>query len=161
MYIRYGGKEYSDYKPNYPEYEEVTDKEELIIPLDAVIVVDRDGEWDYEDLTFSWAQPDATSSTWYTSSSEYPPVKIGTVDEIVECVDDLLSPMIPFAKGRYLAKGEIHLVFEISGIDKSREYLGYDEDEDPYFDTEYYTDAADVEFMFEESSINNLEIETL
>lgn len=162
MYIRYGGKEYSDYEPEYPDYEEITDTEEIILPLDAVVIIGTKGNWDYEDDTFPWAQSGGIDSDiWETSSSEYDSVEIGDVYDIVECVDDLLAPMLPYAEGRYHVKGEVHLMFEISGIGKSEEYLGQDEDDDPDYDIEYYTEDAEVEFLFKDSSIEDFEIEEL
>ena len=52
-------------------------------------------------------------------------------------------------------------MFEISGIGRSREYLGLDNDGDPDIDTEYYTEDAEVEFLFNESSIDDFELEVL
>ena len=162
MYIRYSGKDYSDYEPDYPDYEEITDKEEIILPLNAVVVMGPKGNWDYEDDTFPWAQSSGVDrDIWETTSDEYQSVEIGDVYDIVECVDDLLAPKLPYAEGRYHVQGEVHLMFEISGIGRAREYLGLDNDGDPDIDTEYYTEDAEVEFLFNESSIDDFELEVL
>lgn len=161
--VWYGGKEYSDYDPHYPESEEVEDTEKIYLELDANIYIDKDGSWEYEDLDYPWAKPRASSEVWYSESSKYPTIVICTKIDAVEYVDNLLEPLLPFESGKYHISGEVELVFDVSGIIRYYEYLGQGSKngDDPVYDEDFYTNNADVEFQFDDSSIEDFKIEKL
>lgn len=161
--VWYGGKEYSDYEPHYPESEEVGSTEQVSLDLDADIYIDKNGNWEYEDLEYPWAKPYADMDVWYTDSPDYPSIELCDTSEIVEYVDSLLEPLLPFASGRYHISGKVELVFDVSDIIRYYEYLGRgskDEDDDVY-DEDFYTRDAKIEFQFNESSIEDFVIEKL
>ena len=161
--VWYGGKEYSDYEPHYPESEEISGEEQLSLQLDADIEIFKDGSWEYEDQEYPWATSTSRDGVWYSESSDYPAIELGYPYDIVEYVDSLLEPLLPFKEGRYHISGDVELVFTVSDIIRYYEYLGQgskDED-DPVYDEDFYVDDAEVEFEFDKSSIDNFEIEEL
>ena len=163
-YIRYGGKEYSDYDPidpDYDDFEDVEDVEEIELYLDAIIYISPDGNWEYDDDSYPWAQPDTSDDMWWSSSPEYPSMQIGYPSDMVEYTDSLLEPLLPFAQGTYRISGKVYLVFDVTGISVSKEFLGLDEDGDPDYDMDYYTDDATIEFNYAESHIDDFQIERL
>ena len=150
-----------DYR--YDEPETLEFEEEIEVPIDAVIYIDDNGDWEYEDEEYSWAQPDDVDDTWTVTSYEYPDVEVevGDAVTIVEYIDDLLEPLMPFTPGKFRISGDAILAFKISDVKKYSDYIGQDEDDGPIFEEEYQTDDADVEFLFDKSSIDNFEIEEI
>lgn len=161
--VWYGGKEYSDYDPHYPESEEIEGTERISLDLDADIYIDKNGNWEYEDEEYPWAKPDDGQDIWYSESSDYPEIEICDTDVVVECVDELLESFLPYAEGRYHIAGDVELVFEVSDIIRYFEYLGQGSKngDDPVYDEEYFTRDATVEFNFRDSSIRDFTLEKL
>lgn len=141
-------------EPKYLEFEE-----EIEFPLDTIIYIGKDGSWEYEDEEYSWAKPEDDSDEWWLESDEYPEISMEVVDvnRVVECVDDLLEPLLPFGPGKFRITGNVRLTFNISDVEKYSEYEGQDEDGDPVYEEEYITDRAEVEFLFDKSSIEDFE----
>lgn len=150
-----------DYDP--PEGPELTEhddyQEEIILELDADILIDDDGNWDYVDDSCMWASADdKRSADWY--SDEYKGVYL--VDHIgaVEKTDDLLMTLIPDAPGKHHISGEVHLFFDLSNINSWVASSGVDEDGEAWYEDEYDTDSIDTEFNFKKSYIKDFKITT-
>lgn len=154
---------YSYYEPpEQPEPEYRDDTEEIVLDLDAIIIMDKDGFWEYEDTEYPWAKGNGYSEdVWETESSEYPSMDLTTVDEVVEHTDELLEPLLPFAAGRYHISGTVKLVYTVEGVERYEEYLGRGYHDEDVIDEEYFTENAEINFQYDQSSINNFEIEEL
>lgn len=132
-----------------------TDDEVIEVTLDAIVHIDEDGSWEYDDTNYPWAaSPDNNRGDWYTD--EYS-VYIGDKTSIVEYVDELLEPMMPAKAGEYHIKGDATLVFAVEGIQVKRDYF-WDERHGADYDEESYTDDAETSFLYDKSHINNFEI---
>lgn len=146
--------------PEYDEPEYIDREERVVIPLDAIIIMHSDGSWDYQDETYSWAR-NGDDDYWESSSDEYPAIKLCDTIDAVELTDTLLEPLLPFAEGRYRIKGQVNLVFQIDNIHKYTDYLGSGYDDEDVVEEEYITDYAIKTFLYNESSIEDFEIEKL
>lgn len=133
---------------------------EIQAKIDAVILIDSDGSWEYEDTTFPWAHDDTSNGDWY-ADTEYGDIYIGDPESIVDDVDSLLEALLPMRRGRFYITGYADLVYDISGVTGTSTYYGKDEDGWPIIEHEYYTDYADVEFNFRQSKITQFSIEEL
>lgn len=142
--------------PEDDSWEEIDSDDEIVeITLDAIIHIDEDGSWEYDDTNYPWAaSPDNKRGDWYTD--EYN-VYIGDKTSIVEYVDELLESMMPVTPGEYHIKGDVELVFSVSGIEVKRDYF-WDERHGADYYEEAYTDNAETEFLYDKSSIKNFEI---
>lgn len=145
--------------PDLEEFQQEDDFAETIeINLDAVVTVDKDGSWYYEDENYTWARcPDDKNGDWYTE--EYN-VYIGDPVDIVEDVDDIIEPDMPAIPGKYRISGDVKLVYNVSGVEADYDYF-LDEDELPSYDKEVYTDNAEAEFDRRKSSVTNFQFNKL
>lgn len=142
--------------PEDNSWEELDSDDEVIeLTLDAIVHIDEDGSWEYDDTNYPWAaSPDNKRGDWYTD--EYS-VYIGDKTSIVEYVDELLEPMMPAKAGEYHIKGDVTLVFSVEGIEVKRDYF-WDERHGADYDEEAYTDDAETSFLYDKSHIKNFEI---
>lgn len=134
--------------PEDNSWEEIdTDDEFIEITLDAIVHIDENDSWNYEDTNYPWAaSPDSKSGDWYTDKYG---VYIGDKTSIVEYVDELLEPMMPAKEGEYHIKGDVTLVFSVEGVEAKIDRFG---------DEEVYTDDAETSFLYDKSYIKNFEI---
>lgn len=143
-----------DYDP--PQYDEPKEADEVIeyinVQLDADIIIDEKGNWEYEDERCPWASPDR-GSDWY--SEEYSDVYLDDVTGVVEKVDELMIDMLPSAPGRYHVSGNVNLYYSIIGVDIYEEHEGMFEENSPSINNTFDTDQADVYYSEEESSIED------
>ena len=148
--------------PAEPEY--IDDTEEIVIDLDAIINIDKDGNWVYEDETYPWARSDeADDEIWMTESDQYPSFELADFYQVTERTDELLEPVLPFSAGRYHISGKVTLVYNVEDVEK------YPADRrnantDPWTswrDDWYNTDDASIDFQYDQSSIEDFEIEEL
>ena len=158
-YIKSGIYDVPDRPLDPPEddsWEDLDSYDEVIeITLDADIQIDEDGRWEYDDTNYSWAaSPDHAEGDWYSAEHN---IRIGDTTEIVECVDELLLPMMPDKAGKYHIKGDVSLVFSIEGIKAKRNHF-WDERHGAEYDEELYTDDATTSFLYDKSSIKQFEI---
>lgn len=142
--------------PEDNSWEELDSDDEVIeLTLDAIVHIDEEGSWEYDDTNYPWAaSPDNKNGDWYTD--EYS-VYIGDKTSIVEYVDELLEPMMPAKAGEYHIKGDVTLVFSVEGIEVKRDYF-WDERHGADYDEEAYTDDAETSFLYDKSHIKNFEI---
>lgn len=142
--------------PEDNSWEELDSDDEVIeLTLDAIVHIDENGSWEYDDTNYPWAaSPDNKKGDWYTD--EYS-VYIGDKTSIVEYVDELLEPMMPAKEGEYHIKGDVTLVFSVEGIEVKRDYF-WDERHGADYDEEAYTDDAETSFLYDKSHIKNFEI---
>lgn len=142
--------------PEDDSWKELDSDDEVIeLTLDAIVHIDEDGSWEYDDTNYPWAaSPDNKRGDWYTD--EYS-VYIGDKTSIVEYVDELLEPMMPAKAGEYHIKGDVTLVFSVEGIQVKRDYF-WDERHGADYDEESYTDDAKTSFLYDKSHIKNFEI---
>lgn len=142
--------------PEDNSWEELDSDDEVIeLTLDAIVHIDENGSWEYDDTNYPWAaSPDNKRGDWYTN--EYS-VYIGDKTSIVEYVDELLEPMMPAKEGEYHIKGDVTLVFSVEGIEVKRDYF-WDERHGADYDEEAYTDDAETSFLYDKSHIKNFEI---
>lgn len=144
-----------------PDPDEYEYEAEIEVDIDAVILLEKDGSWEYEDTTYPWAKSDRDSKgNWY-AETDYGDVYIGDPTTIVENIDDLLEVFLPMKEGRYHIQGYADLFYDISNILGNSTFLGMDEDNSPLLENEYFLDDADVSFNFSKSSINDFNIEKL
>lgn len=151
----YGGA-YDIDPPEDNRWEELDLDDAVIeLTLDAIVHIDEDGSWEYEDTNYPWAaSPDNKRGGWYTDEND---VYIGDKTAIVEYVDELLEPMMPAKAGEYHIKGDVTLVFSVEGIQVKRNYF-WDERHGEDYDEESYTDDAEASFLYDKSYIKNFEI---
>lgn len=141
-----------DNRFNYlPEYEAVVE-----MPLDAIIFVDDDGNWDYEDEDYPWAKGDSKNGDWYDEENN---IYLGDKVDMVEKTDDLLFKYIPARVGTYHISGNVKLLFDISGVEEKVTDAWYDEDHGYDYDSEINTDFADVDYIEEKSEIQNFKMQ--
>lgn len=134
------------------EPKEIEFEDELNFPLDAIIYIDEDGSWEYEE--YRWMEKNDGIS-FSADSDEYPDLSLELADmqDVIEHLDDLLMPLLPYGPGRYKITGDVTLAFNVTNVEEI-------ETDDPLYST-YYTDRADVEFQFDKSSIEDFEIEEI
>lgn len=151
---------YDDLPPEPDMGDEVDLEAEIEFDLDTLIIVDDDGNFEYEDTTCPWIASEADSNGDFYEP-EYD-VYITDVNSVIETVSDMLVTMAPIKPGRYHVTGEVKLVYGISGIYEKREYFkeyaGPGEYTDDY-DSEIYSDDAEVDFLMDKSYIKNFEYE--
>ncbi|MBQ3185920.1 MAG: hypothetical protein IJB54_08080 [Firmicutes bacterium] len=142
--------------PEDNSWEELDSGDEVIeLTLDAIVHIDENGSWEYDDTNYPWAaSPDNKRGDWYTDKYS---VYIGDKTSIVEYVDELLEPMMPAKEGEYHIKGDVTLVFSVEGIEVKRDYF-WDERHGADYDEEAYTDDAETSFLYDKSHIKNFEI---
>lgn len=142
--------------PEDSSWEELDSDDEVIeLTLDAIVHIDEDGSWEYDDTNYPWAaSPDNRRGDWYTDEYD---VYIGDKTSIVEYVDGLIEPMMPAKAGEYRIKGDVTLVFSVEGIEVKRDYF-WDERHGLGYDEEAYTDDAETSFLYDKSYIKNFEI---
>lgn len=142
--------------PEDNSWEELDSDDEVIeLTLDAIVHIDENGSWEYDDTNYPWAaSPDNKRGDWYTDKYS---VYIGDKTSIVEYVDELLEPMMPAKEGEYHIKGDVTLVFSVEGIEVKRDYF-WDERHGADYDEEAYTDDAETSFLYDKSHIKNFEI---
>lgn len=106
------------------------DDQILYIELDADIVVDDEGGWEYDDDSYPWIQDDLTSE-------EYPNLELESDKrDVVEHVDDLLEEKLPMDPGHYHISGDVELHYDVDGafMEGSRGWYsdeyGYDSDDE-------------------------------
>ena len=137
-----------------PEEDEPTYEDDyegyIEFPVDNNIIIDDSGYWTYENNDYSFAQPgDDPHEEW---QEEEFGVKLGDSLDAVEDLDELLLPLLPAEPGTYHIKGDVTLVYDISGVYSYYEYLP-----DFDYDRESYIDDAEVSFNSEKSEIKNFE----
>lgn len=143
-----------DYEPyGSSEHSEELDPEDDYIEcyLDAIITVEKDGNYDYEDTTYEWAQgSDSRYGDW--DSVLYSGLKLDDANGVVEKVDDLIIDKIPTTPGKYRVTGDVTLYYEISNVYK----VSYSKD-----DEEIVTSDADVEYIEKKSTIKDFKCERM
>ena len=140
--------------PEYDEPDVLPDTEEVAeIDLDAVIIIDDEGGWEYEDTSYAWAAASEDESDLY--SDEYPEIMLLDHVGVVEKVDDLMLTMLPEVPGRYRVQGTVELVFDISGVESTTSNGYWDDLHGLEYDEEIYTDRASATLNMSKSSIRN------
>lgn len=136
--------------PEYDEPDEGEEKVELECDIRQLeITVDEDGSWEYQRDDFL---DDMLTSEDEISSEEYD-VYINDRNGLIEDFDSIVEPNIPGVPGTYEISCHVKMVYDVTGVEISRDYQGKDEDGDPIVDEDYYTGSADVEFNRNESYI--------
>ena len=144
--------------PDYDEPIEVDDEDvEVELLLDADVEIDGEGNWEYLDDSYPWVD----ERDLEFDSFDYPAVKLDDVTGAVEKVDELLIEKMPFNSGKYHIKGDVILVYNISGVEYDESYEGPDEDGQPSVSKEYYMDNTDVTWLRNKSIINNFEFDRI
>lgn len=71
--------------------------------------------------------------------------KIISVDDILQNIDDILNgdDILNANIGAHTISGVINIVAEIDGVDYTEDFRGRDEDGDPTYDREFFTDDSD------------------
>ena len=139
--------------PEYPDPIELDDiKEEADFNLDAVIIIDDEGSWTYEDESYKWAQATDKEADLY--SDEYPHVLLSDLTTTVENVDSLLETLLPMTPGKYRIKGHVNLVYDLTNIFAYRSE--HEDEEDDVIE-----DDIEVKFNFKESYIKNFKINSV
>ena len=140
--------------PEYDEPDVLPDMEEVAeVDLDAVIIIDDKGSWDYEDTSYAWAAASDDEADLY--SDEYPDIMLSDHVGVVEKVDDLMITLLPEVPGRYRVQGTVELVFDISGVEHTTSNGFWDDLHGLEYDEEVYTDSATASFNLGKSSIRD------
>lgn len=136
-----------------PDYES-----NIAVYLDAVIFVDDDGNWEYEDIDYPWAKSDKNDGDWFDDR-----YNVFLDDEIgvVEKTDDLLFKYIPAKVGTYHISGHVNLVYRISGVEEDITDQWFDENHGYDYDSEIYTDLATSNYIEEKSEIKNFRMQPI
>lgn len=139
-------------EPKELDYMDIT--QVIEIELDAEVTIRSDGNWDYIDTSYAWARnPDSSDGDWYTDEGH---VQLTDHMGLVEKVDELIETRMPAITGRYKIKGHIELVFEVTdiGVDKEVE-------EDSYVYETYIGDSAYVDYMANQSKVEDFSFEVI
>ena len=147
-----------DYYLNSPDdYEEGTEIEiEDYIEFsfsNIEIVVDRTGNWEYTDDSYSFAAPNNNPKKWWRSN-EYYDIELDDCVGVVEKIDDLVETRIPSVPGTYYISGDVEFQYDISNILEIPDKYDHDS-------FEIYTDSAEVDFNKEKSSVNNFSVKII
>ncbi len=138
--------------PDEPDTEDNYD-ECITFHFEGVVVdIDKDGSWEYEDETYSWAaSPDSKIGDWYGEKDN---IYLEDITGVVEHIDELIEPYMPASRGRYKISGDVTLTYHISGVECYREYF---EEHDGSYDygEERYVDNAEVEYDYKDSTVDN------
>ena len=137
--------------PEYDDPEELEYNEEIVLSLDEIVDVDDEGNWEYEDKTYSFAaNPNSRDRDWYTEENH-----IFVTDHIgvVEDVDSVLERNMPVKPGRYRISGEAHMFYDVYGVYEYRYYYGPDA-----WDSDIDSSNAETDFNFAKSYIDDLQI---
>lgn len=152
-----------------PDYKEPTEEddvdEEIEIAFDVSVVVDESGDVEDNDRYGSWCKnPDDRRGDW--PSDTYSGVTLddggGACENFYELLYAKYEELIPKTPGSYKMSGTVHLSYKISNIQSDTDYFKEYEHDDDYSvgsDTTYFTDDADVSFVLEASSIDNLQFQ--
>ena len=146
-----------DYDPlQYRDADETLENVEFIyVELDADIIIDEEGSWNYLDEDYPWACPDDSSSDWY--SEEYPDVYLDDCSGVVEKVDELIADKLPSQPGHYHISGQAKIYYNITDVEVYRDYQGRDEDNDLMYDETINSDDAYVEHVPSKDTLENFE----
>lgn len=142
-------------EPPDPEEYEILDDTEHVLEIDFEFIQQHiDQDWKDLENNFDWAyNPDTDHGEWKADTLDYD-VILAYPDEIIDYIITLLfntSEYHNLPQGKYKITGWARLVFRVSGLEADFEYY-----EDGSYDGEVYSDSADVEFIEEESSLNEL-----
>lgn len=144
-----------DYDP--PEQDEPVDIEDVVdyinVQLDADIVTDNQGSWEYVDDSYPWACSDSGQDNWYSAESG---LYLDDCIGVVEKVDDLMADMLPNEPGTYHVSGNVNLYYLTTGLSEYRDYY-QDEDGNASYDSTLVTDNADVYYVEEHSTLDNFD----
>lgn len=136
--------------PENTSYEYDADMILFDVYFDTNITVDSEGNWDYEDNSYSWLE-----CTEFVGDKLQDPETGLTIRDRVSAGDDLdwiLTDHIPESAGRYHIQGSATLAYEVDGIEYDSDYV--EEFDDGYEERTYYDDNMDVTFNLDNSSLN-------
>lgn len=136
--------------PENTSYEYDADMVLFDVYFDTNITVDSEGNWDYEDNSYSWLE-----CTEFVGDKLQDPDTGLTIRDRVSAGDDLdwiLTDHIPESAGRYHIQGSATLAYEVDGIEYDTDYV--EEFDDGYEERTYYDDNMDVTFNLDNSSLN-------
>lgn len=145
--------------PDPPEYDQEDSYEDYIeVTVDDIVVVDEDGEWDFESDECKWADSDEKFHDWYDYENH---IYMDDPSGVVEKVYELLEPYIPGDPGRYHITCDVSLTYEIDGIESQITDAWFDEDHGYDYDKEVYTDNAEAEYLPKKSSVANFKFDNI
>lgn len=135
-----------------PEYDDPVEEDPIQeiceFSFDVVVILDKDGGWDYENNDYSFAaNPDDKQGDWYTYEDH---IYLTDQTGMVEDLDDLIEPMMPAGPGKYRIQGDATMVFDVDNL-----YAYYDYYRDGSYDKELLKDDAEVTFNYQESKVEN------
>ena len=161
------GAEYGLEPPDSLDLYEEDDIDEFAeFNVDMVIDIDSDGDInDHDDYGAFAANPDSGNGDWMSYEHN---IRLADKTDAAEQFYDLLlsryDSLIPTEPGKYRMIGSVTLAYSISGIQsESTPYKETDGmgDYTTEFDTEYFTDYAEVQFELNKSKIDNLEFSSV
>lgn len=137
--------------PEYDDPEELEYNEEIVLSLDEIVDVDDEGNWEYEDKTYSFAaNPNSRDRDWYTEENHiFVTDRIGVVEDL----DSVLERNMPVKPGRYRISGDAHMFYDVYGVYEYRYYYGPDA-----WDSDIDSSNAETDFNFAKSYIDDLQI---
>ena len=143
--------------PDAPDYTEMGVLDESIeFSMSTTVVVDEEGDWDFEDSEYPWVPEGDHSGDFY---DEYGyGVYLDDEEGIIEKCYDLLETSIPAAAGRYSVSGHVILSYEISGIESLITDRWEEPDGSDSYSEEIYSDNAQSEYIAEASTIERLQV---
>ena len=146
------------YDPPEDDYWEELDpeKETIELDIDARIILDEDGSYEYEDTTYPWAKSPFVGGDWY---ADFYGVYLADPIDVVEHVDDLLIDQLPTDPGEYHLTGHASLTFEITGVYVHRHVFWDDQGFD--YDETANADDAESTYLKDESSLTDIQIEKI
>lgn len=141
-----------------PEYDDPIEEDPIQeiceFSFDVVVILDKDGGWDYENNDYSFAaNPDDKHGDWYTYEDH---IYLTDQTGMVEDLDDLIEPMMPAGPGKYRIQGDATMVFDVDNL-----YAYYDYYRDGSYDRELLKDDAEVTFNYQESKVENFKFTEL
>lgn len=135
-----------DIGPSDPKEYKVADTSnyELNVQFDDPIIIYDDGNFEFTSDKYN-LDP-APDSIGEYKDEEYN-VNVIDADTLYDIIyDQLMQKHVTekYPSGKYRVTGIITLQFDIDGVDYDEEFYGIDEDGDPDYSRDYYTDNADA-----------------
>lgn len=145
-----------DYDP--PEYDEPVELDDTVdyidVQLNADIVLDDEGSWDYLDKDFRWAYPMDNSNYWHSDESGvYLDDWSGVVDKVGDLMEQYLIDKEP---GTYHVSGYASLCYATEGLAEYRDYYPGENGHVEY-DSTLVPDSAHTYFVQEKSTLEDFQ----
>lgn len=137
----------------YDDTEYEVDDIQLEIPFDDILVVDEQGDIEFESNDYAWLADlvDNKHSVYDPETEIYLGDDSGIADDCIE----LLYTYTPAQPGRYHLTCDITLVFDVTGARASVDYYDEGEERGSYYTEDVDLSDAEASFNLQKSTVEN------